>query len=102
MHVLEVARDESGRPVVTVEADVDVGGYPGCGVAAVGHSRRSQIAADAPCFGLPTVVRWRKRIFRCAEPSCPVVTFGETHELIPPPGQADLPSCLVGDRCVGP
>lgn len=39
-------------------------------------------AADAPCFGAVTVIRWRKRIWRCTEPACPVVTFSEQHALI--------------------
>jgi transposase len=70
--------------VVTVETDADVGGCPSCGVVAVGHGRRIHAAADAPCFGATTVVRWRKRVWRCAEPACPVGTFSEQHELIAP------------------
>ena len=54
MHVLEAAQDESGRLVVTVETDADVGGCPSCGVVAVGHGRRVHQAADAPCFGAVT------------------------------------------------
>ena len=84
MHVLEVAQDESGRLVVTVETDADVGGCPSCGVVAVGHGRRVHEAADAPCFGAVTVIRWRKRIWRCTEPACPVVTFSEQHDLMAP------------------
>jgi transposase len=84
MHVLEVGRDEVGRLVVTVETDADVGGCPACGVVAVGHGRRFHEAADAPCFGAVTVIRWRKRIWRCTEPACPVGTFSEQHELIAP------------------
>ena len=84
MHVLEVAHDERDRLVVTVQTDADVGGCPSCGVVAVGHGRRIHAAADAPCFGAVTVVRWRKRVWRCAEPACPVGTFSEQHELIAP------------------
>lgn len=94
MHVLEVAQDESGRLVVTVETDADVGGCPSCGVVAVGHGRRVHEAADAPCFGAVTVIRWRKRIWRCTEPACPVVTFSEQHELIAP--RAKLTSRAIG------
>ena len=84
VHVLGVAHDERDRLVVTVETDADVGGCPSCGVVAVGHGRRVHAAADAPCFGVMTVVRWRKRVWRCAEPACPVGTFSEQHELIAP------------------
>jgi transposase len=82
MHVLDVRVDERDRLVVTVESDADLGGCPSCGVVAVGHGRRTHAAADAPCFGAVTVVRWRKRIWRCPEPACPVVTFSEQHDLI--------------------
>jgi transposase len=84
MHVLEVDQSEPGRLVVTIESDADVGGCPTCGVVAVGHGRRDHLAADAPCFGAITQVRWRKRIWRCPDPLCPVVTFSEQHELIAP------------------
>jgi transposase len=84
MHILDVAHDEADRLVVTVETDADVGGCRACGVVAVGHGRRDHVAADAPCFGAVTVVRWRKRVWRCAEPVCPVVTFSEEHELVAP------------------
>jgi transposase len=84
MHVLSVVRDDRDRLVVTVETDADVGGCPSCGVVAVGHGRRVHTAADAPAFGAVTVVRWRKRVWRCVEPACPVATFSETHDLIAP------------------
>ncbi|WP_369074439.1 transposase family protein, partial [Nocardioides malaquae] len=37
----------------------------------MGHGRRVQVLHDAPCFGRPVRVWWRKRIWRCPEPSCP-------------------------------
>jgi len=83
MHVLDVARDELDRLLLTVESDQTVAGCPACGVVAVGHGRRLHRVRDAPCFATPTVVAWRKRIWRCAEPRCPVVTFSESHPLIP-------------------
>ena len=84
MHVLDVARDEHGRLVLTVESDGGVTGCPSCGVVAVGYGRRQHRVHDAPCFATPTVLLWRKRIWRCGEPSCPVVTFSDTHQLVPP------------------
>src|SRR4051812_27161278 len=87
VHVLDVARDQRDRLIVSVETDADVGGCPSCGVVAVGHGRRIHAAADAPCFGAVTVVRWRKRVWRCAEPACPVGAFSEKHGLIAPPAR---------------
>ena len=94
LHVLGVHTDDLGRLVITVETDADVGGCPSCGVVAVGHGRRVHVAADAPCFGVVTIVRWRKRIWRCAEPACAVVTFSEQHDLIAP--RAKLTSRAIG------
>jgi len=84
MHVLDVKGRDDARLVVTVESDADVGGCPSCGVVAVGHGRRVHEVADAPCFGVPTLVRWRRRIFRCADPACEVGTFSERHALAAP------------------
>ena len=83
MHVLSVQR-ESTRFVLTVESDGDVGGCPRCGVVAVGHGRRVHQVADVPGFGVPTLVRWRKRIWRCPELACEMGTFSERHELAAP------------------
>lgn len=83
MHVLAVELQQ-GRLVVTVETDATIAGCPSCGVVAVGHGRRVHEVADAPCFGLPARVRWRKRVWRCAETTCPVGTFSERHDLIAP------------------
>jgi len=97
MHVLDVKGRDDARLVVTVESDADVGCCPSCGVVAVGHGRRVHEVADAPCFGVPTLVRWRKRIFRCADPACEVGTFSERHALAGPAGEAD-PAChQLGD-----
>jgi transposase len=87
MHVLEVARDEHDRLVVTAETGADVAGCPDCGVVAVGHGRRTHVAADAPCFGAVTILRWRKRVWRCPDRDCPRVTFSEEHDLVPPRGR---------------
>lgn len=83
VHVLDVQRGHR-KLVITVETDADVTGCPSCGVVAVGHGRRRATAADAPCFGVPVMLVWFKRIWRCAEPDCPVSTWTERHELIAP------------------
>jgi hypothetical protein len=85
--------------VVVVETDADLAGCPGCGVVAVGHSRRVQVLNDAPCFGRPVRVRWRKRIWMCPEPTCPRSTWTEDHPFAPPRGQAHLTGDFVGGGC---
>jgi transposase len=84
MHVLDVTGGPRGELVLTVESDQAVTGCPTCGVVAVGHGRRVHRLHDAPCFATTTVVLWRKRIWRCAESACPVVTFSEGHALAAP------------------
>jgi transposase len=83
MHVPDVARGHR-KLVITVETDADVTGCPSCGVLAVGHGRRRVRAADAPCFGLPVLLIWLKRIWGCAEPDCPAQTWSEVHDLVGP------------------
>ena len=94
MHVLDVGRDASGRLLLTVETEQTFAGCPSCGVVAVGHGRRQHRVHDAPCFATPTVLRWRKRVWRCAEPACPTSTFSETHDLVAP--RAKLTTRAIG------
>jgi transposase len=84
MHVLEVARDDRGRLLLTVETGQVVTGCPSCGVVATAHGRRAHRVHDAPCFATSAVLLWRKRIWRCREPACSVGTFSERHALIAP------------------
>lgn len=84
MHIVGVARDAAGRLVLTVETNQASMGCPSCGVVAIGHGRRAHTAHDAPCFGTPALIVWRKRVWRCPDPGCPRVTFAETHPLIAP------------------
>ncbi len=93
MHVLDVARGHR-KLVITLETDTDVAGCPSCGVLATGHGRRRVRAADAPCFGIPVLLIWLKRIWRCAEPDCAAQTWSEEHELIGP--RALLTSRAIG------
>jgi transposase len=83
MHVLTVERTPQ-RFVLTVETENTLVGCPRCGVVAVGHGRRPRTVADAPVFGVPVLLRWRARIWRCPEPACQVGTFTEQHDLIAP------------------
>jgi transposase len=83
VRVLTAERERSELHL-TVETDQRVGGCRRCGVLAVPHGRREHLLHDAP-FGHRRVrVVWRKRVWRCPEPACPMVTFTETHALAPP------------------
>jgi transposase len=84
IHVLGVEIDDRQRLVVTVESDQLEAGCPSCGVVAAGHGRRVHLVHDAPCFDRVTLVRWRKRIWRCREPMCATTTFSEAHDLARP------------------
>ena len=60
-----------------VESPPGVQGCPGCGVVARSHGRRTVELVDAPCFGRPVTLRWRKRTWACPDPRCQVGTFTE-------------------------
>lgn len=55
-----------------------------CGVLAQLHDRRVVRLRDLPSGGRPVTLMWVKRVWRCAEPSCPVRTWTETHPAIRP------------------
>ncbi|MCY7395550.1 MAG: ISL3 family transposase, partial [Nocardioides sp.] len=44
------------------------------------HGRRDVRLVDVPCFGRPVELVWRKRTWRCEEPTCPAGSFTEQHE----------------------
>ena len=75
------AGELGGELHLLVETTRQVEGCRSCGVVAVAHGRREHLLRDAPFGHRPVVVMWRKRIFRCAEPACPVTTFSEDHPL---------------------
>jgi transposase len=55
-----------------------------CWVLEVPHGRREHVLHDAP-FGHRRVrIAWRKRVWRCLELACPMVTFTEEHVLAAP------------------
>jgi transposase len=51
---------------------------PGCGVRAAGNGRRRVVVRDLPIAGVPTVLVWAKRTWRCREPWCERSSWSET------------------------
>jgi transposase len=93
LHVVEVA-DGGDRLLVTVESPPTPAGCPVCGVLAASHGRRAVSLIDAPCFGRPVRVVWRKRTWRCREPACSGRSFTEQDERIcRPRGLLTLRAC---------
>jgi transposase len=84
LHVTAVDRDD-GRLVVTVESEPTVMGCPVCGVLARGHGRDEVELVEAPAFGRPVCLRWRKRRWVCPDPGCPVGSFTEQDEAVAAP-----------------
>jgi transposase len=77
-HVIGVT-EADGRLRVAVESAPAPAGCPTCGVLAASHDRRDVVLVDAPCFGRPVRLVWRKRLWRCPEPVCPTGAFTEQH-----------------------
>ncbi len=77
--------DENHRLVVTVESPATEQGCRSCGVVAGSHGRRTVRLVDAPCFGRPVQVLWRKRTWVCQEPACPAGVFTEQHDQVARP-----------------
>ena len=108
LHVIKVVEGADSL-TVTVESPPAPAGCPVCGVIATSGGRRTVVLVDAPCFGRPVRVLWRKRTWRCRE-SClfrQIVHRARRADL-PAAGLVDDPSVLVGDRtapgraCLGP
>ena len=79
LHVLEVDRSDrdGGGVQVLVESAARVMGCPVCGVVAVGHGRVNIVLVDAPAFGRPVRITWRKRRWLCPDPDCVKRSFVE-------------------------
>jgi hypothetical protein len=61
LHVIKVVAVKAGGGLtVTVESPPEPTGCPICGVIAASHGRRAVVLVDAPCFGRPVRVAWRK------------------------------------------
>jgi transposase len=81
LHVTDVVEDGSSLEVA-VESPSRLAGCPTCGVIAQSHGRRSVVLIDAPSFGRPVRVVWRKRTWRCREPACPTGVFTEQDDRV--------------------
>ena len=85
LHVVAVERDGRDRLVVTVESAPGPAGCRSCGVIAHGHGRVNVRLVDAPAFGRPVRIVWRKRRWLCPEPACEVGSFVEQDEQVAAP-----------------
>jgi len=80
-HVIAVERDEGGGGLtVTVESPPGKMACQSCGVIVHSHGRRDVVLVDAPCFGRPVRLVWRKRTWRCGEAACPAGVLTEQHD----------------------
>lgn len=84
LHVVDVDVEGPGLRV-TVESAPEPMGCPSCGVLAVSRGRRLHTLIDAPVFGRPVRLVWRKRTWACGELACPVATFTERAEHVAAP-----------------
>lgn len=74
--------EASGEWWLAVETLEDRAWCESCAVRAVGHGRRRVVVRDLPMAGRPVVLAWAKRLWRCAERSCPVATWSEESDEI--------------------
>jgi hypothetical protein len=75
-----------GELEVLVETTQTVTGCRRCGVLAAAHGRREHLVRDIPSAGRPVLLVWSKRLWRCAEPLCPVRTWSDgTRPSVGPP-----------------
>jgi transposase len=84
-HVLAVTEPLDGGLRVVVESASAPVGCGRCGVLAASHGRRDVVLVDAPCFGRPVELVWRKRTWHCPDPDCPAGGFTEQHPALAAP-----------------
>jgi transposase len=78
------AEVSAGEWQLVVETTAKPVGCVRCGVRAEAHGRRTARVRDLPAGGRPVVLLWRKRIWRCGEPTCGVGTWTERVAAIRP------------------
>lgn len=82
--VVLAAAEYGGELELLVETTVTLTGCEGCGVVATPHGRREHLVRDVPSGGRPVTLVWRKRLWRCAEPTCLRRTWSERSAAIRP------------------
>lgn len=82
-HVTGVERSKTGVRI-HVETEPDEVFCPACGVRAVGDGRQERLIHDVPIFGVPALLVWRRRTWRCRQLACPTTSWGETCQAITP------------------
>ena len=81
--------------LVRVESPPEPMGCRACGVLAHAHGRVEVALVDAPAFGCPVRIVWRKRRWVCPEPACPVSSFVEQDEDVAAPrSRLTVRACL--------
>ena len=82
--VLESQELDGELRVLVQTPDGQVMGCHDCGVRAESKGRRTVRVRDLPVSGRPVVLVWRKRLWRCNEPLCPVRTWTEPSRHVAP------------------
>jgi transposase len=70
--------------VLLVETTTDRDVCRTCGVRASSKGRARTTVRDVPIAGRPTVLVWRKRIWRCEQPECDGGSWRETTSVVRP------------------
>jgi transposase len=78
------AQVAAGEWQLEIQTTATMVGCQGCGVRAELHGRRRVRVRDLPLAGRPVVLWWRKRLWRCPEPSCGIRTWTEQTAAIRP------------------
>ena len=82
--VLVAVSQQDGELEQAIETTAAEAFCRGCGVQAALHDRRPTWVRDLPSGGRPVTFVWVKRVWRCMEPRCAVVTWTETSQVIRP------------------
>lgn len=71
-----------GEWMLAVESTVTRSACPSCGVFGIGNGRRYVVVRDLPIAGVPVILVWAKRTWRCRECLCPRGAWSELSEHI--------------------
>ena len=81
-HVTGVERSPAGMRL-QVESDPRDVFCPACGVQAVFDGRQTRLLHDIHVFGVPVILVWARRTYRCRQVRCRQVSWGEENRLSP-------------------